>query len=188
MRRLLILILVPLAACSTGVRPTAMVFQPVPRNSVICVIPLRDCIIPNNDDCPGSGGIAASVIAATLSQAAFRAMPLSRPGGPDQPLTDEQAGSLAGNKGCQLLINGEVNDFYRVAPGTFRADRASLQFRLLSVPEGEVVANAISSVEAGSNLGTPEGLIRKLAQCLVREIGSTTQVSRPSNAGSRRPL
>jgi hypothetical protein len=156
--------------CASGMRPTASVFQPVPRDTGIAIIPLRDCTIPNNDDCHGAGNIATSVIAATLSKGRYEVIPLSRPANPDQVISDDSAVEVAKAKGFEYVINGEVNDFYRVAPMTFRVDRASLAFRLLKVSDGSVVASAISSVEAGSNLSTPEGLVRKLAEKLLQEM------------------
>jgi hypothetical protein len=159
-----------LFGCASGMRPTASVFQPVPRDARIAIISLRDCTISNDDDCHGAGDIAASVIAATLSKGGYEVIPLSRPGNPDQVLSDDAAVEVAKAKGFEYLINGEVNDFYRVAPMTFRVDRASLAFRLLKVSDGSVVASATSSVEAASNLGTPEGLIRKLAKKLLQEM------------------
>lgn len=156
--------------CASGLRPTASVFQPFPRDAKIAIIPLRDCTIPNNDDCHGAGNIATSVIAATLSQGRYDVIPLSRPANPDQVVGDTSAVEVAKAKGFEYVINGEVNDFYRVAPMTFRVDRASLAFRLLKVSDGSVVASAMSSVEAASNLGTPEGLIRKLAKKLLQEM------------------
>jgi hypothetical protein len=160
-----------LVSCASGTRPTVQVFQPIARQETIAIVPLQDCTIPNNDDCHGAGNIAASVITAVLSEGGqFKVMPLSRPVAADAPLLDDAAVALAKDKGVAFVITGEVNDFYRVAPMTFRVDRASLAFRVLAVADGKVVATAISSVESGSNLGTPEGLIRKLAEKLREQL------------------
>ncbi len=159
--------LLALFSCATGTRPTVQVFQAIPRQESIAVVQLQDCTIPNNDDCHGSGNIASSVITAVLSEGGqFKVIPLSRPVPPDAPLTDDIAVELARGKGVGYVINGEVSDFYRVAPMTFRVDRASLAFRVLDTETGAVVATAISSVEAGSNLSTPESLIEKLSERL----------------------
>jgi hypothetical protein len=162
-----------LFGCASGMRPTVSVFQPVPKDARIGLLSLRDCTLPSDHDCQGAGDIAAAVIGATLSKGGYEVIPLARPASPDQALSDDVAIEVAKTEGFEYVINGEVNDFYRIAPRTFRVDRASLAFRLLKASDGSVVASASALVEATSNLGTPEGHIRKLAKRLLQEMSKT---------------
>jgi len=52
----------------------------------------------------------------------------------------------------------------RVAPFTFRADRAGISMRLLRTSDSSVIAFYSQRKEAGSNLTTPDRIIEKIAQ------------------------
>lgn len=137
----------------------------VPVGSEIAVISFRDCRIPGQEDCAGSGNVAGSIFARVFpSTARFKAVPLSRPVGPAETLTDDAAVSLAKPRGFKFVINGEVDEFYAVAPMTFRVDRAGISVRILRVEDGSVVAFFSQCKEAGSNLATPDALIESMAK------------------------
>jgi hypothetical protein len=159
--------------CATGMRTTASAFKTVPKNARIGLFSLRDCSTPNDDNCHGAGHIAAAVIGATFSKGGYEVIPLSRPASPVETLSDDAAVAVARIQGLEYVINGEVDDFYRVAPGTSGADRATLAFRLLNAADGSVVASASTLAEESPSLGTPEGLIGQLAKRLLQEMSRT---------------
>lgn len=168
--RALILIGFPLAAAllllDVGCASTPAVVKrgEVPLGSELAVISFRDCLTAGQEDCAGSGNVAGSIFARVFSSTArFKAVPLSRPVGPTETLTDDAAVSLAKSRGFKFVINGEVDEFYAVAPMTFRVDRAGISVRVLRVEDGDVVAFFSQRKEAGSNLSTPDGLIEGMA-------------------------
>ncbi len=161
-RSLLVLQLLLISCAST---PAVVKRGQVPIGSELAVIPFRDCLISGQEDCDGSGNTAGNIFAQVFSASAkFRAVPLSRPMGPKETLTDDAAVALAKIKGFQYVINGEVDEYYDVAPMTFRVDRAGISIRILRVEDGSVVAFFSQRKEAGSNLGTPGGIIKKMAE------------------------
>jgi hypothetical protein len=94
----------------------------------------------------------------------FKAVPLSRPVAPRESLTDDAAVRYAQEKGFGYVINGEVDEFYSVAPMTFRVDRAGVSIRLLRVSDGAVVAFYSQKKDGGSNFTTPDRIIEKIAE------------------------
>lgn len=137
----------------------------VPIGSELAIISFRDCLTARQPDCDGSGNTAGSIFAQVFSASSkFRAVPLSRPVGPKEALTDDAAVALAKTKGFKYVINGEVDEYYDVAPMTFRVDRAGISIRILRVEDGNVIAFFSQRKEAGSNLGTPAGIIKKMAE------------------------
>lgn len=160
-----LLVFLPLVVVSCASTPPVVRRGQVPIGSELAVIPFRDCLIAKQEDCDGSGNTAGNIFAQVFSASVkFRAVPLSRPVGPKETLTDDAAVVLAKNKGFKYVINGEVDDYYDVAPMTFRADRAGISVRILSVEDGSVVAFFSQRKTAGSNLGTPGGIITKMAE------------------------
>jgi hypothetical protein len=151
-----------LAACAGN--PRLVKRMEVPHGADIGVVAFRDCIIADQEDCDGSGNVAGSVFARVFSAEGFHAVPLSRPVGPKEPLSDDAAVEVAKAKHLPFVINGEVDEFYSVAPMTFRVDRAGVSLRILRVDTGEVAAFFTRRQEAGSNFGTPDGLIEDMAE------------------------
>jgi hypothetical protein len=122
-------------------------------------------MITGQEDCAGSGNVAGSIFARVFSATSrFKAVPLSRPVPPTETLTDDAAVAFAKSKGFKFVINGEVDEFYSVAPMTFRVDRAGVSIRILRVEDGSVVVFFSQRKEAGSNLGTPDGIIEGIAE------------------------
>ena len=79
----------------------------------------RDYTIPGQEDCGGSGLSAGSVFARVFSEGFIvRAMPLSRPVPAAESLDDNAAAAYGRAKGFSYVVNGEVEDYYRVAPMT----------------------------------------------------------------------
>jgi hypothetical protein len=151
-----------LVACAST--PPVVKRLNLPTGSEVAVISFRDCLIAGQEDCGGSGNTAGSVFARVFSATPrFKAVPLSRPVGPTESLTDDAAVHYAKEKGFEYLINGEVDEYYSVAPMTFRADRAGISMRLIRVSDGAVVAFYSQRKEAGSNLTTPDRIIEKIA-------------------------
>lgn len=145
--------------------PAVVVRSNVPYGSEIAVIGFRDCVIAEQEDCGGSGNVAGSIFARVFSSTpAFKAVPLSRPIGPKDSLSDESAVELAKSKGFKFVLNGEVDEYYSVAPMTFRTDRAGVSIRLLRSDDGAVVAFFSQRKEAASNLSTPDAIIQGMAE------------------------
>jgi hypothetical protein len=152
-------------ACATT--PRVVVNAKVPSGSSVGVISFRDCLMPEQkDDCPGSGNVAGPVYARVLaSRPGLNVVPLSRPVAATEELADDAAVALGRDKGVDYVLNGEVNDYYSVAPMTFRSDRASVSVRLLRVSDGTVVAFQTETVQ-GANYKTPADLIHRVAERL----------------------
>lgn len=151
-----------LSAC--GVDPQFVKQSDVPPGAKVGVVPFRDCLIDSQEDCDGSGGVAGSIFARIFSEEGFSAVLLSRPVGARMELSDAVAVDTAKEQGLAFVINGEVTQFYRVAPMTFRPDRAGLSVRLLRVDTGEVAA-AYSDVRASkTNFSSPDSMIADMAE------------------------
>lgn len=104
-----------LSLASCAVSPT--VREHVAPGSEIAVVIFRDCTIPGQEDCSGSGVSAGSVFARVLSATnAMRAVPLARPVPASALLDDSAAAAYAKQKGFRYVVTGEVQDYYRVAP------------------------------------------------------------------------
>jgi len=169
MQRLPILVFAFVAlACASA--PPVVKRAELPRGAELAVISFRDCTIAGQADCDGSGNVAASIFARVLATSMrFKAVPISRPVSPKEPLSDDAAVQLAREKGFEYVINGEVDDYYSVAPFTFRADRAGVSLRILRVSDGSVVAFFSQRVEA-NNLTTPDRLIEQMAEHVVKSL------------------
>ena len=61
------------------------------------------------------------------------------------------------------MLNGEVEDYYRVAPFTFRTERAGVSIRILSTENGDVLAFFSHRTHSQTNLTTPDSLIEAFA-------------------------
>lgn len=150
------------AGCASTLPVT--VRSQVPRDSEIGVVMFRDCTIPGQEDCGGSGLTAGSIFARVLSaKPGLRAVPLSRPAAASAPLDDSAAVTFAKEKGYKYVLNGEVEDYYRVAPMTFRTERAGVSVRLLNTADGNVVAFFSQRAHSQTNLTTPDALLEGMA-------------------------
>jgi hypothetical protein len=159
---LLVLLLLLVSCAST---PPVVKRGQVPIGSELAVIPFRDCLISGQEDCDGSGNTAGNIFAQVFSASTkFQAVPLSRPVGPKETLTDDAAVALAKIKGFKYVINGEVDEYYDVAPMTFRVDRAGISIRILRVEDGHITAFFSQRKDGSSNFSTPSGIIQKMAE------------------------
>jgi hypothetical protein len=153
-----------LAGCASGSTPKVVVNEKIGSNATIGIISFRDCMIPTQqDDCPGSGNVAGPEYARVLAtKPGVKVVPISRPVAGNEALSDEAAVSLGREKHVDYVLNGEVNDYYSVAPMTYRSDRASVTVRLIRVSDGSIVAFQTETVQ-GANFKTPADLIRAVA-------------------------
>ena len=167
MKRVVWVIPALLFVASCASTPKVVVNAKVPAGASVGVISFRDCLMPEQqDDCPGSGNVAGPVFARVLaSKPSLKVVPLSRPVSATQELKDDAAVAYGREKGVEYVVNGEVNDYYSVAPMTFRSDRASVSVRLLRVSDGTVVAFQTETVQ-GANYKTPADLIHAVAERL----------------------
>lgn len=125
----------------------------------------RDCTITGQEDCDGSGLTAGSIFARVLAQKpGMRAVPLSRPVGATAPLDDAAAAAFGKLRGYQYVVNGEVEDYYRVAPMTFRAERAGVSVRILRTSDGSIMSFFSDRTHSATNLTTPDALVEDMAK------------------------
>lgn len=144
--------------------PPVTVRDHLPTNSEVAVVMFRDCTIAGQEDCSESGLTAGSIFARVLSEKpGIRAVPLSRPVASTAQLDDSAAAAYAISKGYQYVLNGEVEDYYRVAPMTFRTERAGVSVRLLKASDGAVLAFFSHRTHSQSNLTTPDALLQSMA-------------------------
>ena len=163
MRKLMLWVaFLSLSGCSS--MPPVVKRGTLPIRADIAIVPFRDCLIPGQADCAGSGSTAGKVFVRVFSESSlFKAAPLPRPVDPTVALSDEDAVALARTKGFRFVINGEVDEYYDVAPFTFRSDRAGVTLRLLRVDDGVAIA-FFSHLKANEgNLVTPADLIEGMA-------------------------
>ena len=133
------------------------------------MIAFQDCTITGQEDCEGSGLIAGSIFAVEMNDQQLVTVALSRPVGPKEQLTDEAAVAYGKTKGLDYVLNGEVTDFYRVAPMTFRDERAGVAVRLLRVADGQELYFHASR-DTKNNLSSPEKILRNLASDVKDDI------------------
>lgn len=144
--------------------PPVTVRSTLPNGSEVGVIMFRDCVISGQEDCDGSGLTAGSIFARVFSEkSGLRAVPISRPVPQREPLDDGAAAAYAKGKGFKYVLNGDVEDYYRVAPMTFRTERAGVSVRLLNTENGDVLAFFNHRTHSQSNLTTPDAIIERLA-------------------------
>ena len=95
-----------LVSCASS--PTVLKYDSVTNGARVAVIPFRDCTIPGQDDCGGSGNIAGSIYARVLaSHAGILVQAVSRPVGSGEALTDDAAVRFASTKGFDYVVNGD---------------------------------------------------------------------------------
>jgi hypothetical protein len=136
----------------------------MPAGSDVAVVMFRDCTIQGQEDCDGSGLSAGSVFARVMaSTAGKKAVPLDRPVGPKDALSDSDAAAYAKGKGYAYVVNGEVQDYYRVAPFTFRSERAGVAVRVLKTSDGSVVS-FFNDRGTANNLSSPDAIIEGMAK------------------------
>lgn len=150
-----------LSACSS--LSSVVRREPVPAGAQVAVIPFQDCRIADQEDCAGSGNRAGNVFAAALGQR-YKIIVFSRPVSATERLTDADAIALARQRGALYVVNGEVDEYYDVASFTFRVDRAGVSVRVLRVEDGRVSASYSQTMKAGSNLGSPDDILREMAE------------------------
>ncbi len=150
-----------LSACSS--LSSVVRREPVPSGAQVAVIPFQDCRIAGQEDCAGSGNKAGNAFATALGQK-YRTVLLSRPVSATERLADADAIALARQRGVMYVVNGEVDEYYDVASFTFRADRAGVSVRVLRVQDGSVSASYSQTMKAGSNLGSPDDILRSMAE------------------------
>jgi hypothetical protein len=158
-----------LAALLTGCAGAPVtVRDKLPSASDVAVVMFRDCTIQGQEDCDGSGLTAGSIFARVMASApGKRAVPLDRPVGPKDPLSDADAAAYAKGKGYAYVINGEVQDYYRVAPLTFRSERAGLSVRVLRTSDASVTS-FFSDRDVANNLSTPDAIIEDMAKKVAK--------------------
>ncbi len=66
-------------------------------------------------------------------------------------------------------VYGDCNQFYSVASGTFRTDKAGMTVEIVSA-DGTVVFQEAIEKNAITNFQTPEGLLEKMAKDLVERV------------------
>lgn len=158
-------LVLPLLLVSCVSTPPVVKRGQVPIGSELAVIPFRDCLTSGQADCDGSGNTAGGIFSQVFSASVkFRAVPLSRPVGPKETLTDDAAVALAKTKGFKYVINGEVDDYFDVAPMTFRRERAGISVRILRVEDGSVTAFFSQRKTEGNVGNSPASIIKKMAE------------------------
>ena len=143
----------------------------IPPAEDIAVIGLRDCLIKDQSECNGSGSIAASILARVFSTVGgYSSVPLSRPISSKATLTDDEAVKFAASKNFKFVVNGEVIDYYSVAPMTFRVDRAGISIRLIRVNDGSVLAFYSQQMDSKTNFDTPDNILENMAEHFVESL------------------
>lgn len=159
----LTLCVILVAACATTAPVTKT--ADIPRGSEIVIIPFRDCqITGQEEDCTGSGAKAAEAFREAFSEGdKFRSRVSTRPVAANALLSDQAAAEFARKNNYAYVINGEVDDWYSVAPMTFRADRAAVSIRVIRASDGQVITTYSRRAEGSSNFETPQGIVKGIA-------------------------
>ncbi|MDX1564773.1 MAG: hypothetical protein R3236_05165, partial [Phycisphaeraceae bacterium] len=138
-------------------------------HETIAVLPFKDHISDDPDDSKDTGAICQRFMAqALLEDAGIRAKvydPASRDS--RKLLRSDQAISMGRKLGVQYVIYGDCTEFYRVAPFTFRVDRAGMRVWMVRVQDGKLVFTASDTRRTDDNLEQPEDAIEQIAEEMV---------------------
>lgn len=138
--------------------------------STIAVVSFRDCTIADQDDCAGSGGKSTDAFMTQFATATvFHAVKLPRPVDTKAELGDDAAVAYAKQKGYAYVMNGEVTDFYQVAPMTFRKERAAIAVRVLSVADGKIL-QVHADDDTGNHDSPPVVLMKDMAKDVLDDL------------------
>jgi hypothetical protein len=161
---------VALASACASIPPVT-VRDRLPPGADVAVVMFRDCTIAGQEDCDGSGMSAGGAFLRGLTyKSRLKAAPLSRPVGPKEALIDDRAVAYAKAKGFAYVVNGDVTEYYRVAPFTFRTERAGISVRVLRTSDGAVISFFDDRTNSSSNLTTPDAMIEKMAKHVAESI------------------
>ncbi|HEY3645173.1 MAG TPA: hypothetical protein VGM16_07520 [Gammaproteobacteria bacterium] len=138
----------------------------LPAGSTLAVIDFRDCTIPDQEDCVGSGKAGTAVFLNQLSSSTvFHVQPLDRPVDAKADLSDDAAVAYAKAKGYAYVMNGEITDYYKVSfiPGTWwRKERAAVTVRVFNVADGKMLYVHTDSDTAHQG-SSPEEMLKSMA-------------------------
>ena len=142
------------------------------RASKIGFVTMRDCLMPDQSDCHGSGVMATAVFARVFGHdRSTHTKILPRPVSPIADFPDGDACELARSQAFQYVVNGEVRD-YRDMPPVLSVrirDRAGVWVRLLDVRDCSILAS-VDDVNTGPANGSPEPLLQELAESLFDSV------------------
>lgn len=142
----------------------------VPAGSTIAVVVFRDCTIADQEDCADSGDKSTSAFLDQLgSSTVFHVVKLARPVAAKAELSDDAAVAYAKSKGYAYVMNGEVTDFYRVAPMTFRKERGAIAVRVLSTADGKMLY-VHTDEDTANNTSSPEAIMKDMAEDVQNDL------------------
>ena len=91
-------------------------------------------------------------------------------------MSERRRNASIGFRGAQaqrnlsFVINGEVTQYYSVAPMTFQLDRAGISVRILPVETGEIAASCSDVRASKINFSTPDGMLEGMAEEMRDEL------------------
>lgn len=145
----------------------------VPAGSNIAVVDFRDCTIPDQDDCNGSGDKVTDIFIDQFTSATmFHSTKLPRPVGIKAELGDDAAVAYAKDKGFAYVMNGEVTDYFQASRGTgwWRKERAAVAVRVLEVATGKILYVHTDSDTANNLAGSPDAMFKSMASNVQDDI------------------
>lgn len=141
-----------------------------PHGAKVLVLPFRDHRSEDPRDRDGTGRATQVAVEQALGEVVGLEVS-ERPGLPGDyalGLSRAQAAALAREAGADFAVYGDCVEFYRVAPMTFRTDRAGMDLEIVRA-DGTPVYRFTRSRDAGTNLNEPEDGLLRLARTVARK-------------------
>ena len=142
-----------------------------PRSARVLVAPFRDNESDDPRDSVDTGIIAQQRLLEGLEELDSIRVKKATPQryDPSKGLSLDEAVALAHQYEADFVVFGDVIEFYRVAPLTFRADRAGVTIRVASV-SGQLVFQRSWNKHSGTNFSTPDAVIENIGERFRDEV------------------
>lgn len=142
-----------------------------PSGSIVLVLPFRDNPSGDRRDREGTGRAVQVALfdgLESVDELDVR-MREGQLADPSREIGDAEATRLVRESGADFAVVGACTDFYRVAPFTFRRDRAAVSLRIVSAA-GVVVFQESWKASPRDNLAEPEAALRLIAKELRKRV------------------
>jgi hypothetical protein len=138
----------------------------------ITVMPLADHPSDDPKDSERTGITCQNLIAGALKQRLAEVdvnAPVPADYDPKRGYEREQAVAAGRQRSSNYVLYGRCQEFYNVAPMTFRSDRGGIDVEVASVSDGRLVYRLIAQSTA-SNFSTPEAIIGDIAESMADDL------------------
>jgi len=141
------------------------------RGSSVLILPFRDHQSEDPNDSLDTGRFAQESFFEAFDRINGMRVVLRPPSSHSARFgwTREEAATFAVRYKVEFVVYGEVTDFYRVAPFTYRNDRAGVWVEMVTAT-GKVFFRQERTLDLGTNHIEPEAVLDRIAKTMVKEI------------------